>query len=113
MNHEVLRTSLKVAGNFRDEIRGTKLKLSLIEGGEERKNKLIALNKYLESKRLELCKDEGIGISDRVEYLLLSASSLDGSMGGRYERNMDKTGVGSYIVDRQSGSQQVAVLRER
>ena len=45
------------------------LNLSLTEGGNEGNSKVVAPNKYLESKLCGVCVEQGIGISDRVEYL--------------------------------------------
>ena len=67
MNQEVLRAVPEVVGKLRDEIRKTKLKLSLTEDGKEGKSKIIASNNNLELKPLELCNDEGIGMSDSVD----------------------------------------------
>ena len=49
MNQELLRAVPDEVGNLMDEIRKTKLKLSLTEEGKEGKTKLIASNKYLEN----------------------------------------------------------------
>ena len=69
VNQEVPRAVPKVVGKLKDEIRETKLQLSLTEEGKEGKSKLIASNMYLKLKLLEWCKDEGIGTFDSVEYL--------------------------------------------
>ena len=56
------------SASSRRKFKKTTLKLSLTEGGKEGKSKVTASNIFFESKLLELCKDEGIEIADRVEY---------------------------------------------
>ena len=48
MNQELLRAVPDEVGNLMDEMRKTKLELSLTEEGKEGKTQLIASNKYLE-----------------------------------------------------------------
>ena len=43
-------------------------KLLLIEGEKGGKSKLIASNKNLKAEIIALCEDEGIGVSNSVEY---------------------------------------------
>ena len=47
-NNEVLQTVPKVVGKLKQVIQTKEQKLSLIEGGKEGKNKLIASNQFLE-----------------------------------------------------------------
>ena len=60
---------LRCSESLRMRVGKTKLKLSLTEEGREGKSKVIASSKFLESKLWMLCKDEGIEISDFLEYL--------------------------------------------
>ena len=54
-------TSAQVVGKHQDEIRKTKLKLSLIEEGTEDKCKPIVTNKYLESELWPCSKIKEVG----------------------------------------------------
>ena len=90
----------------------TKLKLSLTEEGREGKSKVIASSKFLESKLLKLCKDEGIGNSRRVEYLRLDVMNQTkkrerengrnvrrGLVSSNRQKNFRKADMGSGIIN--------------
>ena len=78
---------------LKDEIPKTKWKLSLKGGGKEGKSKLIASNKYFESKLLELCKDEGIGIADSVGYLRIDIRKQTKRVGKTEKRSLQSFAI--------------------
>ena len=60
-NQDVLLTVPKVVCKHKNVIQEGMFELSLTEGGEEGKDKLIASNEYLEFGTFGICKDERSG----------------------------------------------------